>query len=178
MKTKITILFVALVVTLMVAFPVAGQIEGITNLNGLHMSQSSFATATPQLLVQNGGSGVSVEVRDANATPVWSVDSAGGVTQSGLVNLAPTAYLLTGAQTLTPTVSYYELAPATVLTLTLGTGSAGDYLILANTVATSTVIVDTGATAGGGNITLGENDIAEFINIDGTWAEIASPDNS
>ncbi len=104
--------------------------------------------------------------------------SLGDATLSGLVNIAPTSYALTGAQTLTPTVSYYELAPAAVLTLTLGTGSAGDYLILANTVTTSTVIVDTGATVGGGNITLGENDIAEFINVDGTWAEISSPDNS
>ncbi len=184
MKTKIITLVVAILVVLLVALPAAGQLEGITNFNGVHMAQSSFATATPQLLIQNGGAGVSVEVRDANATPVWSVDSAGGVTQtgdttlSGLINLSPAAYTLTGAQTLTPTVSYYELAPAAVLTLTLGTGSAGDWLIIANTVTTSTVIVDTGATAGGGNITLGENDIAEFINIDGTWAEIASPDNS
>lgn len=94
------------------------------------------------------------------------------------LNTAVTAYALTGAQTLTPTVTYYNLAPAAVLTLTLGAGTAGDLLILHSTVATNTVIVDTGATVGGGNVTLAADDMALFIFGNSKWVEIASPDNS
>lgn len=152
--------------------PAQGQLEGVTNLNGLHLNQTSFGTATPQVMVQNGGSGVSLEVRNSSATPVWKVDG------NGVTSNPPNSLTSTGAVTLTVAAEYYEVAPSAVLTLTLTGGSAGDDLIIANTVTTSTVIVDTGATVGGGNITLGENDLAVFKNVDGTWAEVASPDNS
>jgi hypothetical protein len=87
----------------------------------------------------------------------------------------------TGSQTITPTTTYLQLNPASTLTATLATGSAvnGDLLILHNIHASSSVVVvDTGATQGGGNITLGANDLAVFIYGNTKWIEIASPDNS
>lgn len=96
-------------------------------------------------------------------------------------NLDENASTLASTQTLTPTMTYYQMSPATTLTLTLATGSAteGDFLILQSIVATDTVIVDTTCTVGGGNITLGTaGDMALFIFGNSLWCEIASPDNS
>lgn len=96
------------------------------------------------------------------------------------MSYAPLGSTLVSTQTLTPAATFYEFAPATVLTLTLATGSAtvGDLLILQNTVSTNTVILDTGATGGGSNITLGLNDLALFIFTNTKWVEIVSIDNS
>lgn len=283
--------FAAIVLILVVCLflynvPAKGQLESPSNLNGLHLSQSSFGTATPQLLIANSGNNKSIEVRNSSSTPVWSVNADGSTTgslgetnSSNLVVNAPTAIgtatpavlinnagvsrllevqdggttifamnnggsssfaaptaiatanpalivdsagvsnllevrdaatpqftinnggastfasdlttagvvawddtdsALTGAQTITPTYSYLQVSPTAVLTITLATGSAadGDLLIVHNLVATQTDIIDTGATVGGGNINLGQDDIAIFIFGDGVWVEIASPDNS
>lgn len=96
-------------------------------------------------------------------------------------NTDETAYTSVGAQTLVPTTTFYELAPVSVLTLTLSTALAteGDFLILASTVATDTTIVDTTCTVGGSTITLGSaGDMAVFLYTNSLWCEIASPDNS
>ena len=110
----------------------------------------------------------------------WSVESGATLSVDSALNLDDTDSVLAGTQTLTPTATYYQLSPATVLTLTLAIGSAsdGDLLLLHNTVATNTVVVDTGATVGGGNITLAANDLVLFIYGNSKWVEIASPDNS
>jgi hypothetical protein len=173
MKIKILIAIIALAALILMALPVAGQLEGVSNANGLHLSQSSFGTATPQLMVNQGGSAPNniFELRDAS-TPILQID-ADGNTFRGV-----TAYTLTGAQTLTPAGTVYTVAPSAVLTLTLGTGASGQELMIFNIVATTTTIVDTGATQGGGNVTLGQDDMAHFIYIDGVWIEISSPDNS
>lgn len=86
----------------------------------------------------------------------------------------------TGTTTLNPVSTYYQVAPVTVLTLTLGTTGVevGDLLIVHNTVATTTTIVDTGATVGGSDVTLAANDLAVFIYGNSKWIEVASPDNS
>jgi len=109
-----------------------------------------------------------------------AVSALNDLTVDDTLNIDDTDNALAGTQTITPTATFYEFAPATTLTLTIATGSAtvGDFLILQNTVSTSTVIVDTGATVGGGNITLGANDLALFIFTNTKWVEIASPDNS
>lgn len=97
------------------------------------------------------------------------------------LNLDDTDSTLTGAQSFTPAATFYEFTPTAMLTLTLGTGSAevGDILIIQNSSAvTNVVVIDTGATVGGGNVTLGTNDLLMLIYTNSKWAEIASPDNS
>ena len=103
-----------------------------------------------------------------------------GLTVNNVLNTADTDSALTGAQTITPTYSYLQTSPTTVLTITLATGSAvdGDILIIHNLVSTTTTVVDTTATAGGGDVTIGQDDIGAFIFGDGVWIELFSPDNS
>ena len=90
-----------------------------------------------------------------------------------------TILTITGTQTYTPTASYYALNPTSTLTLTLGTGdNDGDFLWLINVSAQSVVVVDTGATAGGGNRTLGQNDVIGFVWDNTKWIEAFYSDNS
>lgn len=109
-----------------------------------------------------------------------SLTIATDLTVDDTFNIDDTDSALTGAQTITPTYSYLQVSPTAVLTITLGVPAAcdGDFFIVHNLVTTSTVVVDTGATAGGGNITLGQDDPAGFICGDGVWVELFSPDNS
>lgn len=156
----------------------------VTNMSGLHL-QGTFTTATPALMVDQQGAGKIFELRDS-ATPVFSVNDGGAVSQSGdlaisgVTNLGNTLTTISGNQTITPSGSVLTVAPTVLSTITLATGSAtaGDLLLVLNTVSTNTNIVDTGATAGGGSIDLGTNDPALFIFLNGKWVEIASPDNS
>jgi len=115
-----------------------------------------------------------------DATITANVIANGDLTIDDTFNLDDMDSALAGTQTLTATVTFYEFAPATVLTLTLATGGAevGDLLILSNTVATNTVLVDTGATIGGGNITLGLNDTAIFLYSNSKWIMLSTADNS
>lgn len=83
------------IVALVIAFGIAAelqqvkaQIEDVTNYNGLHLSQSTFGTATPQLLIQNSGSANSLEIRDGSATPMVYVDADGNSTFAGTVDLS------------------------------------------------------------------------------------------
>lgn len=62
---------------------IGAQIEDITNFNGVHLTNSTFGTATPALMVQNGGSGMSLELRNGSATPVYQISGAGASTYSG-----------------------------------------------------------------------------------------------
>ncbi len=152
---------------------------GVTNFDSIHLSDSN-TTATPNFMANQRGAGVIAEFRDA-ATPVARIPDGGGLTLLvGPLNFSPASYALTGAQTLTPTVSYYQVSPTALLTLTLSTGGAtdGDLLLIHNLVATNTNIVDTGATAGGGALDLAQDDLAGFIFGDGVWVELFSPDNS
>lgn len=113
---------------------------------------------------------------DTTGNGTFSAD----LTVDDTFNIDDTDSALTGAQTITPTYSYLQVSPATVLTITLGVpaGCDGDILIIHNLVTTSTTVIDTGATQGGGAITLGQDDPAGFICGDGVWVELFSPDNS
>lgn len=147
--------------------------DGGLDLNGQILTLDADADTTikadtnDQIDFEAGGSDV------ANITAL-------GLSISNVLNLADTDSVVVGAQTITPTYSYLQVSPPTLLTITLATGSAaeGDILIVQNMVATNTNIVDTGATVGGGAIDLGANDLAGFIFGNGAWVEMFSPDNS
>lgn len=152
--------------------------RGVTNFDSLTLSDNLVVGGTSSV---TGASTLTGAVTAAGAvTATGALVASNDLTVDDTFNIDDTAYTLTGTQTLTPTASFYLLNPATTLTLTLATGSAtvGDLLILYNTVTTSTVVVDTTATVGGGNVTLGQNDLAVFIFANSVWAEVASPDNS
>ena len=146
--------------------------EGVTNFDSLTLSEDLIVTDDSTLTddVAIGG----------DLTLTGGATLSGDVIIDDTINLDEVANTATGTTTITPTQTYYQFAPTAVLTLTLATGSAavGDLLILHNTVATNTQIVDTGATVGGSVIDLGANDLAIFIYGNSKWIEIASPDNS
>lgn len=102
----------------------------------------------------------------------------GDVIVSDTLTLSPATYTATGAQTLTPTLTNYTLNPTAALTLTLGAGSDGDVLKLVNISSYSVIVVDTGATNGGGNRTLGQYDYIEFMYVSDRWIETGFSDNS
>jgi len=150
---------------------------GVTDIGG-----GSYATA-------NGDNdlGVAGDLEVDGASDLdGTLNVAGAVTlQDDLIvddtfNVDDTAYALTGTQTLTPTASTYVISSASAVTITLATSSAsaGDFLWLVDNTAQAVVIVDTTATAGGSDRTLGIHDVIGFI-FDGTiWVEAFYSDNS
>lgn len=98
----------------------------------------------------------------------------------GVWGLAPTTYSSVGSQTLTPTVSLYHLAPLTALTITLSTSAAiaDDVLIFINTVATDTIISDTGQMPAGARTLDEANDVIEFMYNGSAWVETGFVDQS
>lgn len=97
----------------------------------------------------------------------------------GTLRVQPATYITAGTQTLTPLHSMYFLAPTDTATITLSTASAqaGDILILVGTVATNTVISDTGATATGSSRTVGNTDVLDLFFNGSVWAERSFSDN-
>lgn len=116
----------------------------------------------------------------ARGTRYLGQASALDLTIDDTLNIDDTAYTAAGGQTLDPIASHYLLAPSSALTLTLATTTAvtGDFVWFVSNVTTATVVVDTGATAGGGNRTLGENDVIGFIYDGAAWLEAFYSDNS
>lgn len=187
--TDLATKIVAVVALLLVAFGVLRPDEApVVEINGsdLNLPEARGVTNFDSLTLSND-----LVVGD-DASIAGETTLAGATTQTGnltasadlivddVFNTDENAYALTGAQTLNPTATYYQMAPTATLTLTLGTTgvAAGDYLIVNNTVVTSTVIVDTGATLGDGDIVLGLDDIAGFV-YDGTaWVETTAPSNN
>lgn len=169
-----------------------GQFNGALTTDGAMTADSLVCTEGATFGGGYGSTGATISTAgvgqfngaltvDGASTLTGDVTASADLSVDDTLNLDETAYTSTGAQNLTPTATFYELAPAATLTLTLQTGSAaaGDLLILASTVATSTVIVDTGCTVGGSTVSLGsDGDMAIFIYTGAAWCEIASPDNS
>ena len=175
MKFKISVLFLALVIGLVAFSP---DLQSITRIPNKLLVRGA-ATLQDTLQV-DGASTLTGNVSAGGTLAVTGATTADDVTLTGVMSWDDTDSTAVGAQNITPSYSYLQVSPATVLTATLQTGSAsdGDLLIVHNLVATATTIVDTTATQGGGNITLNKDDIAIFIFGDGVWVEIASPDNS
>lgn len=103
-RIKLNFLGAALLVVLLVALvlrtnPTTAQLEGYTDLNGLKLTNSSFGTATPALLIQNGGSGNSLEIRNSGATPVLSIGNSGALSGFGSNGLAVTVPTAVGTAT-------------------------------------------------------------------------------
>jgi len=104
------------------------------------------------------------------------------LTVGDTVNYDDRVYNFSGAQGHTPTESMFIGDPtAADLILTLQTGSAeeGDFLYIVNIHATNCItIVDTTATAGGGDRRLDKDDVIGFIYAGAAWVEAFFSDNS
>ena len=114
------------------------------------------------------------------STFTGAVTASNDLTVDDTFAIDDTDSVITATQTLTPTASFYQFNPNATLTLTLGVGGAeGDFLWLTNVNASnSVVVVDTTATAGGSNRTLGKNDVIGFILSNSLWVEAFFSDNS
>lgn len=97
----------------------------------------------------------------------------------GTLRMQGATVITAGDQTLTPTHSFYRLAPTDTATITLSTASAqaGDILILVGTVVTDTVISDTGATETGSSRTVGNTDVLDLFFNGSAWTERNFSDN-
>lgn len=114
------------------------------------------------------GAGLSLSEM-AKAAPRMSRTTIGS---DVIFSVAPQTLTVTSTQTLTPTGSFYLLAPATVLTLTLSVTDArpGDILIIGGTVITDTVVL-TNNTSMTAARTITDNDIIRFRMFNGQWVE-------
>jgi hypothetical protein len=181
-----TIVVLALSLTLGIKYPLPTPPEElpdpIIELGTSHFTNISAedVTATDDLTVTDDATLTDDVAVGGDLAVTGDATLSGDVLIDDTFSIDDTDSTIVGTQTLTPTATYYQLAPVSALTLTLATGSAvdGDLLILHNTVATNTIVVDTGATVGGGNITLAANDLAIFVFGNSKWVELASPDNS
>ena len=118
---------------------------------------------------------------DDHSTQELHIDGAtGDITLDGTLNIDDEDSTITSTQSISVTSSFYEFTPTSVLTLTLDTDgvSVGDWLLIQNTGTSNVVLVDTGATIGGGNITLGQNDTALFVYVNSKWVMVSTANNS
>jgi cytoskeletal protein CcmA (bactofilin family) len=176
------------------------EVDGAVNLDGAVDIDGNLTSATGAFTVADTlnttgavtfDSTFDVDGNVSSGTGAFTVSDTINVTGNATLdadlivddtfNIDDTTYSSVGAQTLDPTASMYLLSPATTLTLTLATTTsvAGDIVWFVSTVATDTVIVDTTATAGGGNRTLGTaGDVIGFIYNGSVWSEAFFSDNS
>lgn len=98
--TQIALLLLALVFFgLALVGPVRGRsLADISNMDGLHLF-GSFGTATPQLLIENQGSGASIEVRSTSGASMFRVDADGAISASGVLTNSTMPNLVVSAPT-------------------------------------------------------------------------------
>lgn len=137
---------VGLIIVLLAAQAYTGQVtaqlEDVTNLNGLHITNSSFGTATPSLMVNSSGAGVLFQVRDAS-TPVFSVNDGGGVTMTG-------SFSPSGGQSVSPNL--VVSAPTAIATATPGlyinNAGAHNSLVIAKNATPNFTVGNSGTITG------------------------------
>lgn len=92
--------------------------------------------------------------------------------------IAPqTAISVTNGGVLTPTGTVQMLTAAGNVTPTLGSGSAGDVVMLINTANLTITIADTTGQIFSGNIALGQWDTATLVFYGTSWIQVAESDN-
>ena len=161
--------------------------DDITVTGDVDIGANLTVTGTSDFLGNVGDSQGDLTFADhVSITQNLSVGGSGIITGDldvdDIFSLGVISYTLSGAQSWTPVKSMFVGNPAAAdLTLTLGTGSAeiGDFLYVVNIHATNCItIVDTGATAGGGDRRLDTDDVIGFIWVDPIWVEAFYSDNS
>lgn len=103
-------------------------------------------------------------------------DLTGDAVFTGTVTLAEATGTITTSQWLTPTSSFYQLDPATNITITLGACSSRELLILYNNL-TSTAEIQTTNLVPAAVITLGEHDIFVGMCDGADWVLMLNQNN-
>jgi len=154
--------FVALLLSPLAPTAVA-QLEGLTDFNGIRLTQSTFGTATPQLLIQNSSSANSLEIRNGSATPVFYVDVDGNATYTGFGSGGgPVA----GAVGITAPTAVATATPALFVD---NLGAGNEILSLRNDATPVFVVGNSGAWSSTG---AGTHSSGQTIN---NWAVVSAP---
>lgn len=156
--------------------------QAYTNFTGLVVEvPTTFATATPGVVINSAGLGKILDIQDAG-TPVASILDGGALTLSyGAFTPSFANLTVTDGYTLTPAYTTYALDTAGAVTITLAaSANEGQLLILINDDANATIIADTNLrSSDGAAITLaGAYDIAIFVYQDSEWLLLATTANS
>lgn len=151
--------------------------SGATLAGGVHVYDTAYfngVVSAADALYVSGEASVGGEL-----TTLGDVTMAQGLGLSGVLNMGDVTYELTGTQTLTPTASYYVISPTAAVTVTLGDGSGGDWLVLTNITSNDAVIADSNVrTATGGAITLGQYDVCTLLFTGVEWFLVSLSANS
>lgn len=102
--------------------------------------------------------------------------------QADVVNWKPVTLAASGAMTVTPNLSQtsvFLLSPTSTMTLTLSTTGAlpGDMVLLVGSVATTTNLVDTGATGTGAARDIADTDVWFGVFNGSKWSEVSFVNN-
>jgi len=171
----------------------AATVSGAAALNGgitadtsaFSVADTSGNTVIAGSLAANGGitadsTAFTVADTSGNVATAGTLDVTGAATFANdltiddTLNIDDTSYALTGAQTLTPTASYYAINSSAAVTITLIDGSNGDFLTLVNLSANNAIIADTNIrTSTGSAITLGQYDVLLLLFTGTEWYQIA-----
>lgn len=167
-------------VALVVMLIAAGVLQAQSNRSVVGWLIADRAT------VQGGGLTVTGATTLADTTVTGTAALTGNLTQAdGNVTVADdlnvaaqTAISVTMNAIITPTGTYQPLESAgTVNTASVAAGTAGDLLVLVNTVNTSIVLTDTGTLKLGGNRTLGQYDTLTLWSDGTNWVELSFTNN-
>lgn len=95
--TNKTFLFLlSLTVLALLAWPVAAQIEDVSDFTGLKIKATALATATPLVEIYNQGNSQSLVVRDSGGTPEVVINANGAMTINSLNSPAMVATTVSG----------------------------------------------------------------------------------
>jgi hypothetical protein len=139
---------------------------------------NNLSTADLEVTGDVTAAGVMTIADDLTASDDLIVE--GNLALAQVLSINTAGYTQSGAKTLSPIRSIYSVNPGDVLTLTLGTTGVelGQLAFFINISANNVTIVDTGHTAGGGDRTLGQDDVIGFIYTARGWLEAFYSDNS
>lgn len=152
-----------------------GMAFGISHTTALDLTGDEV----DQLVVNQTGTGDIVEFQD-DGVVVWRLADGGIITSTGATLTSTADQVITDAQTLTPTVTTYNLSAVAGVTMTLAaSGTEGQLLILCGDSAQDITIADTNTrTNDGAAQVVNQYDCITWIYIDTEWLELSESNNS
>jgi hypothetical protein len=170
---------------------VSSQTGGITLTDNVTIDGASdsvqllvqgYVTQTnyPLIVEQSGGVDLFKVSNSGSADVALDLSVSRDAIVDDVLNVDDTVNQATGTSEVSISGSFYVFSPTATLTATLGSTGVndGDLLWVTNRTTETVVIVDTGATIGGGNLSLGQYDVLGFVYLDSKWMQMYAADNS